>query len=278
MVRVGAGEWRRSRQQGGQQQSGVGHAAHNAGAGPGDAGQVGGGARFAVCQGVEDFLAGFGDADFGGRGIDAVPAGGGRADGGGHDAQGHRHDLAGRRQGVAGHPVDELAQRRAHRRGVEYGGDRLQLAVRHAGVGGGVPDDADFLAAVEGHQHDVAGFRVQVGRDPIVEWAGKRVRQHDRHTLHCSVCPRRPAEGHPPSLGSAALGWRDGSCGGEDLDHAAIPPPPFPSYRGSGKPQPRPGPRPGPDQDFNQSQNRTPRCGCIRWLACILSVAAQHPI
>ena len=92
----------------------------------------------------------------------------------GVDAEGHGEDVAGEGEGVGGDPVDEAAERFGQRGGVEHGGQLAQAVVADAVVGGGaVPDDADFLAPVEGDQDDVAGAGVEAARHGVVEGAAE---------------------------------------------------------------------------------------------------------
>ena len=182
MLRVRDRERRHDRQRGGHQQSRIGQAAHHADAHPGGARQVGRAARLLLRQRVQYPAPCRGDPQRG-QGIGAPPAGSRPGRARREHAQRHRHHFARRRQRVARHPVDKLAQCRPHRRGVHHARHRLQLAVRHACVGGRVPDDAHLLAPVQRHQHHIAGRRREAGRNPVVERTGKRIGQQHRNAL-----------------------------------------------------------------------------------------------
>ena len=119
MLRVRDRERRLDRQHGGDQQPRVRHAPHDAGTNPRGARQFTRRARLPFGQRVQHLAPCLGEPRLGQR-IGPPPAGRRRAEPRRDDAQRHRHHLAGRRQGVAGHPIDELAQRRQHRRRVDH--------------------------------------------------------------------------------------------------------------------------------------------------------------
>ncbi len=80
-----------------------------------------------------------------------------------------------------GDPVDKTPERFGQRRDVEAGGDRLETClVDPAGVAP-IPDHAEFGPPVERDEDEVA--RLESGAvDAIVERAGERIGQQDRHT------------------------------------------------------------------------------------------------
>ena len=178
-------------------------------------------ARGSGCgQGVQDLLAGLGDAGVGQRfGARCQPVAGGAMPG------------ATTRSAIAiTSPVRTGCSRRPNRRtGAAPAASGACRSGRTAASACGParcrrrgdPRRRRSPRGGSGNQHHVAGFRVQVGRDAVVEWAGERVRQQDRDASGrevATVVESRPPPQPPPARA------------GEGLDRCRLPP----SARGEG--------------------------------------------
>ncbi len=201
VVRVRAAERRRDRHGGREQQAGVGHGADDGGAGVRGLGQGRGGAGLPSARAASTRR----------RGSVRRASGAGAAIQPRAGASGRRaltrsamaSTVAGQGQGVGRDPVDQAADVGAHRRRVQDGGQRSQAVVADAMVGRAVPDHAHLLAPVERDQHDVAGLRVQLARDAVVEWAREGVGQQDgdaAEAVRCRLRRRERVELCPPLI------------------------------------------------------------------------------